>query len=193
MSYQTRSNTRIEQEKRREYGTPKKTEFFKAWDARQPGEGVGTIAKQERVSRTAGQRWLKERGLYGDIAKRKSRRYAQKLGPKPKVPPTLAKDLVNPKTNPVRDKTYGTMATHFEINAHPRTIERSVKSNTKNARRYKQAYRKKEISKKNRDKRTEYGFEHRQKKLPDFWTTIVFTDEAHLDPTSYLQGYILRE
>jgi hypothetical protein len=119
--------------------------------------------------------------------------YMAQPGPKPKVSTDFAKQMVNPNTNPIRYKGYRDQAKYSGIDAHPETIQKSLKKNTKNARRYKQPYRKSEMSDKNRRERVKYGEDHKQKPLPEFWTRVMFTDEAHLDPTSFLQGYILRE
>jgi hypothetical protein len=55
------------------------------------------------------------------------------------------------------------------------------------------AYVKKKLSSANRGKRTDYGWEHKDKSIDDFWQYIYFTDETHIDPSSQAQGYILRE
>lgn len=58
---------------------------------------------------------------------------------------------------------------------------------------YKQAYVGKVLSKKNKEDRVKYGKEHREKTIDNFWQYIVFSDEAHYDPSSRPQGQILRE
>ena len=49
------------------------------------------------------------------------------------------------------------------------------------------AYIEKEISRVNKEKWEIYGEEHKGKTLDDFWVTIVYTDEAHVDPSSLRQ------
>lgn len=68
-----------------------------------------------------------------------------------------------------------------------------LKQETKGTQRFKQAYIRKEISKANLRIRTEYSQLHTSKSIKDFWQYIFFTDEAHIDPSSYAQGNILRE
>jgi hypothetical protein len=55
------------------------------------------------------------------------------------------------------------------------------------------AYVKKKILAKNKDLQVEYKREHKDKIVDDFWQFIYYTDEAHIDPSSTGQGYILRE
>jgi hypothetical protein len=55
------------------------------------------------------------------------------------------------------------------------------------------AYIQKKISPKNYRLRVQYGHEHKDKSIDDFWQFIYFTDEAHIDPSSQGQGHILRE
>jgi len=83
--------------------------------------------------------------------------------------------------------------THHDINASVRTLQRALKKNTRESQMYKQAYTNKVISAKNLAERVEYGKEHGDKSIDDFWQYIFFTDEAHIDPTSVRQGLILRE
>ncbi len=63
----------------------------------------------------------------------------------------------------------------------------------KGARRYKQAYIKKQISLKNQQERAKYGQKYQGLSIDDFWHNIVYTDECHIDPSSLKQGFILRE
>jgi hypothetical protein len=82
---------------------------------------------------------------------------------------------------------------YHQIDAKPRTLQRRLKKCTNGGQRYKQAYVQKEISLKNRGERVHYGAAHQNKTIEDFWQYIFFSDEAHLDPSSQSQGYILRE
>jgi hypothetical protein len=193
MAILTRAQARIDRTRRTEANTPKKCKFYNAWDSKSEGVGLRPIAKSIGTSKSTAERWLKERQLYGSPSKRSTRQYSNKLGRPLKVSSKLCKTLLNPTENPDRDQHYEVMRENLEIDACTRTIIRSLKQNTKNARRYKQAFRKKAISVKNRKQREQYGKEHRDKTIDDFWSGIMFTDEAHLDPTSQQQGYILRE
>ncbi|RDL37406.1 uncharacterized protein BP5553_04839 [Venustampulla echinocandica] len=39
----------------------------------------------------------------------------------------------------------------------------------------------------------QYGTRHQGKGVSDFWQYVFFTDEAYIDPSSTIQGHILRE
>jgi hypothetical protein len=84
------------------------------------------------------------------------------------------------------------MAFH-NIPGSTRQLKRRLKVETNGAQRFKQAYVKKEISAKNLRERTGYGRNHKHKTIEDHWQYIFFTDEAHIDPSSCVQGLILRE
>ena len=101
--------------------------------------------------------------------------------------------LVLPSRNPVRNQLYEAQIKHHHINVGVRQLRRRLKQETKNAQRFKQAYVKKEISKVNKNKRVDYGWEHKDKTIENWWQYLYFTDEAHIDPSSLRQGYILRE
>ena len=49
------------------------------------------------------------------------------------------------------------------------------------------------ISRKNKQERVEYGKEHQDKTVDEFWQFVHFTDEAHIDPAQTSQMWILRE
>jgi hypothetical protein len=101
--------------------------------------------------------------------------------------------LVSPSRNPVRDQLYEAQIEfhHLPIKAHQ--LKTRLKQATKGGRRFKQAYVKKKISARNKELRVKYGEEHKDKTVDDFWQYIYYTNEAHIDPSSMGQGYILRE
>jgi hypothetical protein len=68
-----------------------------------------------------------------------------------------------------------------------------LKAKTNGGRRYKQAYIKKVLSKKNCKDRLIYTGEYKNKTIEDFWQWIIFTDEFHVDPAFTGASYILRE
>ena len=72
-------------------------------------------------------------------------------------------------------------------------MERGLAKHTKQGRFYKQAYTKKSLSPKNVQERLEYAKYHLNKSIEDFWSRVIFTDEAHFDPSSRRAGMILRE
>jgi len=101
--------------------------------------------------------------------------------------------LVSSSKNPVRDQMLEAQIEHHKLGISRRTLTRRLKVNIKRARRFKQAYVKKEISGLNYKKREDYSREHKNKIIYDFWQYIYFTDEAYINPSSQAQGYILRE
>ena len=55
------------------------------------------------------------------------------------------------------------------------------------------AFVKKQVSAKNKEERVTYREEHRDDTINEYWSHVVFTDEAHVDPKSQRVGEILRE
>ena len=68
-----------------------------------------------------------------------------------------------------------------------------MKRLTKKGRRYICAFVKKEISVKNKAEQETYSSTHIHDPLFSFFNHIVYTDKAHIDPTSQSQGRVLRE
>ncbi len=68
-----------------------------------------------------------------------------------------------------------------------------MKELTKEGGRYLCAFIKKIISDKNQEERTTYGDTHLYASLFNFFDHIVYTDEAHVDPTSQAQDRVMRE
>jgi transposase len=172
----------------------RKTRFFDAFDARQPkNDSLRSIAKAQDIPLGTAHRWLRQRSLLGSPAYRRTRRLSKSLGRKPKVTKRDCRRLVSPSRNPLRDQQYEAQLEYHDLNISTRTIQRHLKEETNDARRYKQAYIEKEISPKNKDERVAYGKQHEKKPIQGWWDCIGFTDEAHYDPSSQATGYILRE
>lgn len=188
-----RPSTPVSCSKRAEYNTIQKARFFDAYDARDARVSLRAVARIYAPSLTTAHRWLDERARLGSLGKRKTRKLSQNLGQPSKVSEGTCKMLVSPSKNPVRDQQYEAQLSHFNINCKPRTLQRRLKQCTNGGQRYKQAYIQKKISPKNRRERVEYGTLYQDKSIHDLWQYVYFTDEAHLDPSSQAQGYILRE
>ncbi len=92
--------------------------------------------------------------------------------------------LVSPSRNPVRKQPYEAQIEYHDIPVGKRQLQRKIKEHTKGVARYKCAFVKKVISAKNRGERGTYGLENVYKPLFGFFDHIVYTDEAHIDPTS---------
>ena len=176
-----------------DYDTVKKLRFFNAYDARGPTDSLRSIAREYAPSLSTAHRWLKERNQLGSPAHRRTRKLSVRLGRRPAVSKEQCETLVSPSKNPVRDQLYEAQIEYHNLHVHPRTLQRRLRQTTNNAQRYKQAYIEKVISKKNRGLRVQYGQEHQDKTIDGFWQFVFFSDEAHIDPSSTAQGYILRE
>jgi hypothetical protein len=101
--------------------------------------------------------------------------------------------LVDPKRNPVRDQLYEAQIEYHNLPVQTRQLQRKLKEHTRNAKRYKMAFVKKQVSAKNKEERVAYGKQHQGKTIEEHWSHITFTDEAHVDPKSQAVGDILRE
>jgi hypothetical protein len=176
-----------------ESDTIKRKDFYYAYDSREAGLSDRAFFRDFGINRSTGLLWLRQRRILGSPAYRRTRQYSSKLGRPSKLSKESYKMLVSPSRNPVRNQHYEAQIEFHKLDVKPRTIQRNLKRYTEQGQRYKQAYVSKTLSKKNRQERIDYGEEHKDKTIEDFWQYIIFTDEAHIDPTSTLQGYILRE
>jgi hypothetical protein len=129
----------------------------------------------------------------GSEAKRRTRPRSSILGANSRVTKAECKMLVSPSRNPVRKQPLDTQIAYHGLKVKERQLQRKLKEYTKGGGRYKCAFIKKVISKKNRQERGTYGNDHVYDPLFGFFDHIVYTDEAHIDPTSQAQGRVLRE
>ncbi|XTI86240.1 hypothetical protein V2W45_1519188 [Cenococcum geophilum] len=166
-----------------EYDTIAKARFFDAWDTRDGSKTQGALAREAGTSAPTASRWLKERAQIGSPARRHTRRRSAILGRKSRISKETCEML----------ELYKAQIEYHHLPLKRRQLRRKLFQHTKNAKRFHQAYIKKRMSKKNKEKRVEYGLEHQGKSVEDFWQFIFFTDEAHIDPSSNSVGYILRE
>jgi DDE superfamily endonuclease len=176
-----------------EHDTIRKTRFFRLYDEKRHCDSLRKIASQAHIHHTTGLRWLEERKILGSKAFRRSRKRSLNLGAPSKLSKHQCEMLVSPSRNPVRDQQYEAQIEYHGLGVCQRTLQRSLLKNTRNGRRYKQAYVTKILLEKNKDERVKYGNRNLGKTVEGFWKYIVFTDEAHVDPTSVIQGHILRE
>ncbi len=176
-----------------ESDTRKKSRFFEAYDRRHASESLRTISAEFNIHHTTGSKWLYERDLYGSPAYRRMRKRSIKLGRQSQVSAETCKMLVSPSRNPVRNQLYEAQIEYHHLPIKKRALQTQLKKHTNGGQRYKQAYVKKSLSTTNEGKRVDYGIKHQNKTIEEFWQYIVFTDEAHIDPSSMQQGYILRE
>ena len=104
----------------------------------------------------------------------------------------MCKALVS-LSNPVRKQPYDTQIAYHKLPVKRRQLQRKIKEHTKGGGWYLCAYIEKVISDNNHAERAAYGDKHIYKPLFGFFDHIVFTDEAHIDPTSQAQWKVLRE
>ncbi len=168
----------------------KRARFFEAWDSRPPNQSIRAFAKLHGFSFSTTRYWVRQRQSLGSLAYRRTRKRSTRLGRKRKISDKDINKLLSP-SNPVRKQHYEHQIDHFNLNCKPRTVQRTLHFYTKGARRFK-AVRVKAISKANKAKRIQYGRDHKDKSIEDFWQYILFTDEAHIDPSEVFTEYILR-
>ena len=105
--------------------------------------------------------------------------------------------LVDPKRNKLRWQTYEAQIEYYKLGCSVRTLERSLMKWTHGGRRYKAAYVQKQLNSNQLQQRTNYALKYKTEPEDphqlDFWKTVVFTDEAHVDPSARGSSYVLRE
>lgn len=176
----------------REASTIKKTRFFDAFDARFQNESTRSICRDLKVDPKTGRRWLQQRREIGQKAYRRTRNTSLRLGRPFSVTEKELQMLISPSKNPVRNQAYEAQIAYHKIPLRKRALQQNLTHRTSGSRRYKQAYVSKILSQKTREKRVKFGQKHQGISVEDFWQYVFFTDEAHIDPTSTVQGHILR-
>ena len=164
--------------------TRKRTRFFNAYDRDHATKSFRQLCVDEDVGESTGRYWLRQRRNLGHLAIRRTRKLSDKLGMKSKVTKTICKMLVDPKQNPIRDQLYEAQLTFHDLPVQKRQLQRKLKEYTHNARRYKMAFVNKQVSAKNKEERVAYREEHKDDTINEYWSHVVFTDEAHVDPKS---------
>ena len=159
-----------------------KTRFFDAYDEHFPTKSIRQIYQGQGIGESTGRLWRDERKNMGWEASNPSRAKSAKLGRRSKITRDMVQMLIDPKRNPVRNQPYEAQIVYHKLLCKVRQLRRKIKEYTRNAKRYKIAFVKKEISSKNKEERVDYGEYHTSYQNNDFWTTIVFTDEAYVDP-----------
>lgn len=175
-----------------QYSTPKKSGFFKDYDRDRYIKPFTRICASSQISTRTGYRWLQSRRLYGSSAYRKTRQNSKILGRKSRVTKAKCKFLVS-RRNKVRDQLLECQIAEHDIPLKKRALQTQLRKHTNYGMFYKMAYVKKEISPANKKKREDFGDEHKDKTVKDFWHLFFFTDEVHVDPSLMKTGYILRE
>jgi hypothetical protein len=92
--------------------------------------------------------------------------------------------LVSPTRNPVRKQPFSSQIAFYNLPVKTRQLQRKLKEHTKGGGQYFCAFIKKKISVKNRGERGTYEDEHVYNPIFGYFDYIVFTDKAHVNPTS---------
>ena len=167
--------------------------FYNFYDEHKHDMSERAIAAHLNIHWKTCQKWRRQRDVLGSPAHRPTRKLSKRLGRPQKEPPKRIKMLVDPKQNPVREQTIPAQLKFHNINLGARQVSRRLKQDTKGGRKFRMTYTNKEVSVVNMKKRVDYGHEHGDKSIEDFWAYILFTDETHFDPASQRQGWVLRE
>jgi hypothetical protein len=173
--------------------TTRKCKFFDALARSGGSKSLRRISVDCQISEACGRKWKKQLEDMGSLAKRKTRQRSQVLGRKSKVTKSMCKTLVSPTRNPVRKQPYEAQISYHKLPVQKRQLKRKLKEHTKGGGRYMCAFVRKVISAQNYASRVTYGEAHLYDPLFGFFDHIVYTDEAHVDPTSQAQGMVLRE
>jgi hypothetical protein len=177
----------------KEADTIRKSRFFEAYDRRGPNETISQIGHQFGLETPTSKKYLKARKDYGTAAYRRTRPRSTKLGRRPKVSDERIRMLVDHTQNPVRHLPLDRQIAHHQLGISVRTLQRRLRQVTRNAQMFKPVIINKKISTRNKGKREEYGQEHQEKTVDNFWRFVFFTDEAHINPNKQSSGRLLRE
>jgi hypothetical protein len=176
-----------------EANTPRKTMFFNTLVREGNSKAVRTIAKECGIAESTGRKWRKQYLDIGEEAKRYTRLRSKVLGCNLIVTKSIYKILVSPSKNPICKQSLEAQIAYHKIPVQKCQLQRKLKEHTKKGIRYLCAFIKKVITAKNHKDRTVYRNENLYNEVFGFWDHILFTDKAHIDPTSQTQGRILRE
>lgn len=174
--------------------TSSKARFFNAFDLRPPEESVKNVVKKLQFDQPTFQfdprtceRWLRQRRLLGHSTaihrQGKSHKKASKV-----LDSHL--DLLLQASSEIRSQPLALQVKFHDIPTQKRNVQKQLQKRRK-ARRFKKAWVR-AVSKTNQKKRVLHCQIYKDKPL-EFWQTIHFSDEAHIDPSQSRAEYILRE
>lgn len=176
-----------------EYDTPKKIEFFACFDRHEHEYTMTKICDLTNNTTPTGRRWVRQRECEGAIAIHRRRVRSENLGHQSKITPDTIRMLLSPSRNPVRNQGLEAQIAYHKLPIKRRSLTTQLKAHSNGGQMYKQAYTKSTFSQSNINNRRKYAQEHIGKTIEDYWQYIVFSDEAHFDPSAQKAGYILRE
>ncbi|KAF2174545.1 hypothetical protein K469DRAFT_707336 [Zopfia rhizophila CBS 207.26] len=163
----------------REATTRRKCKFFDALTSSKGLIPLCRISAKCGISESCGRLWKDQFMNMGSEAKRRLRPRSEILGRTSRVSKSMCKMLCSPSRNPVRKQPYKAQIAYHNLPVGKRQLQRKMKELTKGD--------------KNREERMTYGDTHLYAPLFGFFDHIVYTDEAHVDPTSQAQGRVTRE
>jgi transposase len=175
----------------RDATTTRKCRFFNALARNGGTKSMRRISKDCGITKGTGRYWKKQWESMGPLAKRSTRQRSSILGRNSKISKSTYKMLVSPTQNPVRKEPLGSQIAYHNLPIKTRQLRRKLKDHTKGSGQYLCAFIKKKISDKNREGRTTYRDNYIYDPIFGYFDHIVFTDEAHVDPTSRAQGRVL--
>jgi hypothetical protein len=173
--------------------TRRKCKFYDALTNSKGAIPLNSISAKCGISEACGRLWKQQWMDMGSEAKRRLRPRSEILGRKSKVSKSICKMLCSPSRNPVRKQPYEAQIKYHNIAVGPRQLQRKMKEYTHGGGRYICAFIEKEISEKNRQQRTKFGNDHQFNALFGFFDHIVYTDEAHIDPSAQARTRVTRE
>lgn len=176
----------------KEASTSRKCKFYDTLNRDGNIKSLASISRDCKITLSCRRKWRNQKLEFGHIATRRTRKRSTKLEHKSKVTKKMYNQLVSSE-NLVRKQPWEAQISHFEIPCKRRQLQRMIKRHIKGGGRYKCAFIKKEISRKNRFDRTTYGETNVYKSIFEFWDHIIYTDEAHVDSTSQAQVIVTRE
>lgn len=176
----------------KEATTPRKCQFFDELARDIDRKPLCKISEENKISESCRRKWKQQWLEMGSPARRRTRPKSAILGRKSKVTKSMCKAIVDP-ANPVRERRYEEQIAYFGIPVKKRQLQKMMKRHTRGGGRYLMAYVKKIVSNANRKQRVEYGETHLYDPIFGFWDHILYTDEAHIDPSSEPRKRVSRE
>ena len=137
--------------------------------------------------------WICEWEQLGSKAYQHTCKMSHHLGRKSRVSNETLRMLVLPSCNPMQDQLYEAQIAYFNIPIQQHQLWQHLKQSTYGGQMFKQAFVRKILSQRNCQLWVAYVKEHKGQTVDDFWQYVYFTNEAHIDPSSMVQGFILRE
>ena len=186
----TAKHKRAPQNRGPEASTVTKNRFYHAIDTRGQKPQFQVI-EEENVPRRTAYSWLKQRKDLGSPSKRRTRKLSDRLDRKPALDSSSIPLLLSTE-NPVRNQRYEAQIAHFDLPITVRGLQNHLQTHTNGVQLYKQEKIKK-LSDRNRETRVQYGQEHKDHTIENYWQFVHFTDEKHVDPGQAQRRRILRE